>query len=61
MMEELDRRIEEIHLALVQSQEANCHPDQYKDFKRLSAKEHFELWDEMCKLICERKTKSVGS
>lgn len=65
MTEELDRRIEEIHLALEQSQAANCHPDQYKEYKRLSAKEHFELWDEMWKLICERdarrKMKSVGS
>ena len=62
MTEELDRRIEEIHLALEQSQAANCYPGQYKDFKRLSSKEHFELWDEMWRLVCEReKTKSVGS
>ena len=55
-------RIEEIHLALEQSQAANCYPDQYKEYKRLSSKAHFELWDEMWLLICEReKTKSVGS
>lgn len=62
MTEELDRRIEEIHLALEQSQAANCHPDQYKDFKRLSSKEHFELWDEMWRLVqTNGETKSVGS
>lgn len=60
-IEELDRQIEELHLALSQSQSANCYPDKYMDYRRLSPNEHFEAWDEMWRLVCERKTKSVGS
>ena len=63
--EELEARIEDYSKTLEQSQHANCHPDQYPEYRRLSTKEHFEMWDEMWKLVCERdarkKMKSVGS
>ena len=62
---EIDDRIAKLHLELEHSQSANSYPDQYPEYRKLSSKEHFEMWDEMWKLVCERNAinemKSVGS
>lgn len=53
-IEELDAKISEMSQKLMQSQCANSYPEQYPQYQRLSSKEHFDLWDEMLKLIQER-------
>ena len=53
-----NKRIDEIHEILEQSQWANTYPDRYMEFKRLTAEQHFALWDEMWGLICKRNAKS---
>ena len=55
--EELDTKIEELHVKLTQSQCANSHPEQYFNYKRLSENDHFALWDEMWKLVQERESR----
>ena len=55
--EELNAKIEELHLKLAQSQCANSHPNQYPDIPKLTSKEHFELWDEMWSLVQERESR----
>ena len=62
MMDDNIARIREIQSKLELSQRANCHPEQYEKSDRLTRKQHFELWDEMWRLMqMIGKTKSVGS
>jgi hypothetical protein len=53
--DELNAKIEDLHLKLAQSQCANSYPNQYPNFQRLSPHEHFALWDEMWELVKTRK------
>lgn len=61
-MDDKNKRILEIQSMLELSQRANCHPEQYEKTDRLTRKQHFDLWDEMWRLVqMNGKTKSVGS
>ena len=56
--EELNRKIDELNKALQDDIDRHYYPNSGK--KPLSEKEHFELWDEMFRLSCERRAKKGG-
>ena len=58
--EELNAKIEELHLKLSQSQSTNTHPNQYPNLPKLTSKEHFDLWDDMWRLVKERESRREG-
>lgn len=56
MIDDIDRRIEEINRRLVLSQDSHYCPNMSE--YELSEKEHLELWDEMWEL--KKRKRSMG-
>lgn len=56
--EDLNKKIDELKKALQDDIDSHYFPNSSK--KELTEKEHFELWDEMFRLSCERRAKKAA-